>query len=70
MPTSLKESTKQTIIAVLIITGVVVFLIICRYILGMTWMIYVLVISVIILLFVRKMVALKRQKAKTSAGTS
>jgi uncharacterized membrane protein len=70
MSTSLKKSTKETIIAVLVITGVVVYLYVFHFLLGMTWMIYVLVIAVLALMIVRKMVALKKQKARVAAATS
>nr|MDO8085670.1 hypothetical protein [Candidatus Sigynarchaeum springense] len=70
MPAHISDSAKESILAILVISGVVVFLIVFHFILGMTWMIYVLVIAVIALIFVRKIVALKRQRAGAIAGKS
>ncbi len=70
MPARFTDSAKQAIVAVLVIGGVLVFLFIFHFILGMTWMIYVLVIAVFSLILIRKMVALKKQKARSTASTS
>ncbi len=70
MPTNLSESTKKAILAVLIVTGVVVFLFVFHFLLGMTWMIYVLVIAVLAVMIVSKVIALKKNKARETAGAT
>jgi Flp pilus assembly protein TadB len=64
MPTRLSNSTKETIIAAILIAAVVIFLYIFHFLLGMTWMVYVLVIAVLGVMLLRKMTALKRKKGR------
>lgn len=70
MPSKISNSTKEAIIAVLIITGVVLYLYIFHFLLGMTWMIYVLVIAALAMMIIRKLVSLRRKRASVTAGTA
>ena len=62
MPTRLRNSAKETIIAAILVAAVVIFLFIFHFLLGMTWMVYVLVIAVLGVMLLRKMASLKRKK--------
>jgi uncharacterized membrane protein len=64
------NSAKTAIFGVLIVTGVVVFLYVFYFILGITWMVYVLVISVFIMMIARKAVSIRKHSARTAAGSS
>ncbi len=70
MPSKISNSTKEAIIAVLIITGVVLYLYVFHFLLGMTWMIYVLVIAALAMMIIRKLVSLRRKRASVTAGTA
>ncbi len=70
MPSKISNSTKEAIIAVLIITGVVLYLYVFHFLLGMTWMIYVLVIAALAMMIIRKLASLRRKRASVTAGTA
>jgi hypothetical protein len=70
MPEPKDNLVKNPIIAVLIIAGVVVFLIIFHFILGITWMIYVVVLAVLFLIIIRKALSLRKPRGRPAAGTA
>ncbi|NMC07151.1 MAG: hypothetical protein GYA24_18185 [Candidatus Lokiarchaeota archaeon] len=66
MPVPKDEFVKNPLFAGLIIAAVVAYLIIFHFLLGMTWMIYVLVLAVVVLILIRKLKVMKAQKAQLS----
>ncbi len=69
VPVPKSNVVKNPLVAVLIIAGVVIYLVIFHFVLGMTWMIYVLVLAVLFLIIIRKVISMRKHGVRPPAGT-